>query len=200
MSLLRAACSGRWRLTVALLATLGISARETDNWPSFRGPAALAVADDDPRLPIDLEHHRERGLEDAHRGARLVLAGGLGEPRLPDHRHQRRSGRGAAHGALLPVWLSRLRRHADQGGRPQEAREGRPPLAGLRRRLRQRRGGLEDRGERRAARASIAISRTPTLPKRRSPTARTSTPTSATSACGASTWTATRSGRLRTAD
>ena len=38
-------------LTVALLATLGASARETDNWPSFRGPAALAVADDDPRLP-----------------------------------------------------------------------------------------------------------------------------------------------------
>ena len=38
-------------LTVALLVTLGISARETDNWPSFRGPAALAIADDDPRLP-----------------------------------------------------------------------------------------------------------------------------------------------------
>jgi outer membrane protein assembly factor BamB len=37
---------------VALLAALGASARETENWPSFRGPGALAVADDDPRLPI----------------------------------------------------------------------------------------------------------------------------------------------------
>ena len=37
---------------VALLATLCVSARETENWPSFRGPAALAVADDDPRLPV----------------------------------------------------------------------------------------------------------------------------------------------------
>jgi outer membrane protein assembly factor BamB len=36
----------------ALLITLGVFARETDNWPSFRGPSALAVADDDARLPV----------------------------------------------------------------------------------------------------------------------------------------------------
>ena len=51
MSLLRAARPAAG-LTVAVLATLAVSARETDNWPAFRGPAALAVADDDPRLPV----------------------------------------------------------------------------------------------------------------------------------------------------
>ena len=39
--------------TLALLSivTLGAAALETDNWPSFRGAEALAVADDDARLP-----------------------------------------------------------------------------------------------------------------------------------------------------
>lgn len=39
-----------------LVATLGAPTAalspETDNWPSFRGAAALAIADDDPRLPV----------------------------------------------------------------------------------------------------------------------------------------------------
>lgn len=38
-------------LLIALVATTALSF-ETDNWPSFRGADALAVADDDPRLPI----------------------------------------------------------------------------------------------------------------------------------------------------
>ena len=38
-------------LLLTLLVTTGGLALETDNWPSFRGADALAVADDDPRLP-----------------------------------------------------------------------------------------------------------------------------------------------------
>lgn len=38
-------------LMLALAASPGF-AFSTDNWPSFRGPGALSVADDDPRLPM----------------------------------------------------------------------------------------------------------------------------------------------------
>ena len=38
-------------LGVAFLLAGAAISLETDNWPSFRGAEALAVADDDPRLP-----------------------------------------------------------------------------------------------------------------------------------------------------
>jgi outer membrane protein assembly factor BamB len=38
-------------LLVAALAAPALGAASTDNWPSFRGPDSLSVADEDPRLP-----------------------------------------------------------------------------------------------------------------------------------------------------
>ena len=39
-------------LSLALLATATTVSLENENWPSFRGPDAVSVADDDPRLPL----------------------------------------------------------------------------------------------------------------------------------------------------
>ena len=38
-------------LLLAGLTTATALSQESENWPSFRGPDALSVADDDPRLP-----------------------------------------------------------------------------------------------------------------------------------------------------
>ena len=54
MRSLRLRSSRATALTALLLAGLTTAtalSQETENWPSFRGPDALSVADDDPRLP-----------------------------------------------------------------------------------------------------------------------------------------------------
>ena len=37
---------------LAVLLAIAPAVANAQDWPSFRGPAALAIADDDPRLPI----------------------------------------------------------------------------------------------------------------------------------------------------
>ena len=48
---LRLLVAGSLVLALSLLAAPPVAAAETDNWPSFRGAKALAIADDDERLP-----------------------------------------------------------------------------------------------------------------------------------------------------
>ena len=97
-----------------------------------------------------LEHDGERRLEDADRRARLVVAGRLERPDLPDHRRQRRGGRGTPHGALLPLRLARdIRRRPvprPRAGRLARALHQPAPLGGRGHRLRERRRPLDDRG------------------------------------------------------
>ena len=124
-------------LLLASLTSLCVYATETDNWPSFRGPGALSIADDDPRLPTTWSTTQNvvwktpiEGLgwsSPVVWGNRVFLTtvtsdGPVEEPRM---------------GLYFPYGSPELRRDADQGRGPPAAREGRAPLDRLRRRLRQ---------------------------------------------------------------
>ena len=118
MSLIHAACADRWRWPRAP-GHLGVSARETENWPSFRGPAALAVADDDPRLPVTSSPREnvawKTPIEGLGWSSPVVWGNRVFLTTVVSDGPSRSS-----HGALLPLRLARFRRDADQGGRPQE--------------------------------------------------------------------------------
>ena len=168
----------------ALVATALTSSRAAEPataWPQFRGPDSLGVADGAAH-PDAVVEDRERRLVDRGAGPRLVVAGGLERPGVRDLGDQPRRLQGAVDRHLR----QRLHRRAAPAGAAARGSEPPRPRArqrSARRSWRRRRVAalLLRRAHRRSAagtrsfiaagRSADVIARTPTPPKRRSPTA-----------------------------
>ena len=86
----------RLAMVLCLSATIAGTADGAVHWTSYRGPTDQGLCDS-PGSADPLERARERGLEDAHCGQGMVIAGDLGRPDLADHRF---GGRDSADGPL----------------------------------------------------------------------------------------------------